>query len=142
MKKVLLFVVVLLVTLSVTLVLPACMYNKYETTQYFTQVENKDGVMVPNTMYLISEIASEVETKENVSMLSQEYHNILNGRAKDVTNLFFTMGLVIVILLVVIAVILIKTNNKLIGGAFITSGIINLIYHILMYYMAIMNIVK
>lgn len=142
MKKVLLFVGVVILVLAVTLTLPICMYNKYNNTYYFTEVENENGVMIPNTMYLISKIANELDNKEYISTLSKEFQNINVGRTKDAMNLFLCMGIVVVISIIVSAIILIKNNSKLIGSAFITSGIISGIVYALMYYMVIMNIIN
>lgn len=137
MKKGLIFVGALILILLITIIVPKIMYNKYATAVYFTQVKNDQGAEVPNTMYLTSKISKEIQNPADISNLEKEYRNILEGKNKDTMNLFFTLGIIIILSLSFTACVLIKDNHKLLGSVFVTSAILNFLYYLAIYYIAI-----
>ena len=138
MKKVLIFIGALVLVLLITIGLPNYMFNKYTTSTYYTQVKNDDGVMIPNTMYLTNKIGNELSNPNDISNLTKEYQNILNGKSRDFMNLFITLGIAVFLCLAFCATILMKYNNKLLGTVFIIASIVNLLYYIAMCYLAVM----
>ena len=138
MKKVLIFIGALVLVLLITIGLPNYMFNKYTTSTYYTQVKNDDGVMIPNTMYLTNKIGNELSNPNDISNLTKEYQNILNGKGRDFMNLFITLGIAVFLCLAFSATVLMKYNNKLLGTVFIIASIVNLLYYIAMCYLAVM----
>ncbi len=140
MKKVFSFILCLVITLGIVMIYPVMAYKQLVSAKSVNMTTNAQGIQVPITMNLISEISQNGNAKE-VQSLVNEYTNIQTNTMKNALNMFLGMAVIISMLTILTGILVNKKYSKVIGTAMIISGIICILVLSFFYYAGINNVV-
>lgn len=140
MKKVFSFILCLVITLGIVMIYPVMAYKQLVSAKSVNMTTNAQGIQVPITMNLISEISQNGNAKE-VQSLVNEYTNIQTNTMKNALNMFLGMAVIISMLTILTGILVNKKYSKVIGTAMIISGIICILVLGFFYYAGINNVV-
>lgn len=142
MKKIFVFIAILILVLAVITVPTFMAYRKYAISEYYTTTQNDQGTNLSSVMVSSSNLlTNNTENVEDVVIILREYTNILEGRNKDTMNLFLIMSITIFVLTIFCGILFAKKYGKVIGAAFITAAVISALLFGFLYWAGITNVI-
>lgn len=133
--KILLFTLIILL---ITVGIPTYYFNEYSNSQYLDNIQDSNFQGPAGYLSnILTDTNSTDSINDNATGLFNNFKNMLNGKSKDLLNLYFSVAMLLGIALFSLGIVIYKLESRIISLSFICSGFISIITYILIYIMVI-----